>query len=128
MANEIWHNFFTGETLYACRFQSDGNVFLTSGASDEVWGAGGRDADDYDVTMTEDGVGGHFVGDFDTSGNITISNPYRVVVFWQAGANPADTDLPIAEGEIQWGGTSEVTLLVLSDEDSKVLNVFGEGE
>ena len=47
MANEITHNAVTGLTLYFCMFQQDGDVFLTGGASDEVWGTGGRDADDY---------------------------------------------------------------------------------
>ncbi len=105
--SEVFHNFTTGNTLYSTRFQLDGDVFLSNGASDETWGTGGRDADDYDVTMTEDGVSGHFVGDFDTSGNIA-EGVYRVTVFLQAGANPADTDFPLAQGEIYWDGASEI--------------------
>ncbi len=113
MANEIFHNFLTGSTLYSTRFQLDGNVFLTSGASDEVWGAGGNDADNYDVTMTEDGSGGHYVGDFDTSGNI-VAGVYRVTIFLQAGGSPADSDLAIAQGELYWDGTAELNSFTLN--------------
>jgi hypothetical protein len=105
MANEIHWDSATGNTLYACRFQPDGDVFLSNGASDEVWGTGGRDADDYDVAMTESGVSGHFVGSFD-SGGVIVAGVYHVVVYLQAGANPADTDSPIAQGEMDWGGSS----------------------
>ncbi len=53
MANEIFHNHTTDATLYFCAFQLDGNVFLTGGASDEVWGTDGRDADDYDRAIAD---------------------------------------------------------------------------
>ena len=109
MSDEIFHNWETGATLYATRFQLDGNVFITDGSSDEIWGAGTNDADDYDVTMPEDGAGGHYVGDFDTSGNIS-AGIYRVTVFLQAGGSPADTDIPIAQGEMHWDGSAEITI------------------
>ena len=111
MANEVFHNFTTGSTLYFCAFQLDGNVFLSGGASDEVWGTGGRDADDYDKAMTEDGSGGHFVGTFDTS---IAAGVYRVAVFLQAGGSPADSDFAIAQGEIYWSGTAEFNPFTLN--------------
>jgi hypothetical protein len=151
MANEIHYNHTTGKNLYFCAFQPDGNVFLTGGASDETWGTDGRDADDYDEAMTEDGAGGHYVGTFDNS---IAAGVYHVTVFLRAGANPADTDRPLGQGVIYWDGTAEIniftldtsinddvigadgdTLETLSDqldglsaEDSKVLNVYGQGE
>lgn len=128
MSNEIFANHTTGSTLYFCAFQLNGNVFLSGGASDEVWGTGGRDADDYDETMTEDGAGGHFVGTFDTS---IAEGVYRVTVFLQAGANPVDTDIPIGQGEIYWDGAAEFNPLtlsgqldVLSAQGSRVLNKY----
>lgn len=114
MANEVFHNYATGSTLYFCAFQLDGNVFLSGGASDEVWGAGGNDADDYDETMTEDGSGGHFVGTFDTS---IAAGTYRVTVYLQAGGSPADSDLAIAQGEIYWDGSAELNMKTL---DTKI--------
>ncbi len=124
MANEIWHNITTGETLYFCAFQLDGNVFLSGGASDEVWGTGGRDADDYDETMTEDGAGGHYVGTFDTS---IAAGVYRITVFLQAGANPQDSDRAIAQGEIYWDGTAELNPFTLNTQiEDDVIGADGD--
>ncbi len=107
MPNEIWHNFTTGNTLYSTAFQLDGNVFLTGGASDEIWGTGGRDADNYDEAMTEDGTGGHYVGSFASA---IAAGTYRVTVFLQASGSPADSDVALAQGEIYWDGTAEITI------------------
>lgn len=126
MANEISHDSITGDTLYACRFQLDGNVFLSDGASDEAWGAGGNDADEYDVTMTEDGAGGHFVGSFDAGANIA-AGVYQVAVYLQAGANPADTDSPVARGEMYWDGTAELNSFTLDTQiDDEVIGADGD--
>ena len=124
MANEVFHNHITGATLYFCAFQLDGNVFLSGGASDEAWGTDGRDADDYDETMTEDGSGGHYVGTFDTS---IAAGVYRVTVFLQAGANPADTDIPIAQGEIYWDGSAEFNPFTLNTQiEDDVIGADGD--
>jgi len=127
MSNELWHNFGSSETLYAIRFQQDGDVFITSGASDETWGATAHDADTYDVTMTETTVGssGHYVGDFDASGNIAAGT-YRITIYKQAGASPADTDLAIAQAEIYWNGTVEIDGKKLSDGLNMVHNEYDE--
>ena len=131
---EIHADYITGSTLYSCRFQPDGNVFLSSGASDEVWGAGGNDASNYAVTMTEDGVGGHYSGEFDPSSNIA-EGTYQVTVYLQTGGSPADSDTAIYKGEIYWDGTSEITIFTLDSDinilklsSSKVLNIYGPGE
>ena len=123
MANEIHHNHTTGSTLYFCAFQLDGNVFLTGGGSDEVWGTGGRDADDYDETMTEDGAGGHFVGSF----NAIAAGVYHVTVYLQAGASPADTDAGIAQGEIYWDGSAELNSFTLNTQiEEDVIGADGD--
>lgn len=114
MANEIAHNFATSQTLYSCRFQLNGDVFLTNGASDEVWGTGGRDADDYDVAMSEKGSSGHYVGNFDPSGNIAAGF-YRVTVYHQAGASPVDADPAIAQGVGRWDGTAFIPCAIEQD-------------
>ena len=108
MADEIYHNDVTGLTLYACRFAHDGDVFVTSGASSEVWGTGARAAGDYDVALTEQDACGHYLGDFDASGNIA-AGVYRIAVYQQLGASPADSDPPIAQGELCWDGNQEIT-------------------
>jgi hypothetical protein len=115
MAEEIKHNFVTGKTLYACRFiLSNSNVLLANPATNEVWGTGGRDADDYDVQMSEEGGSGHYTCDFASGGSIS-SGVYHVVVYNQAGANPVDSDVALAQGEIYWNGTAEETLQTILD-------------
>ncbi len=125
MADELAHDTITGKTLYSCRWQLGGNVFLSDGASDEVWGTGGRTAADYDVAMSENAPDGHYTGDFDTSSNIA-AGVYKAAVFLQAGGSPADSDLAVARGEISWSGSSEITLGTLSGQGSSILNVYDE--
>ncbi len=134
---EIHHNFKTGQTLYLCRFQTNGEVFLTDGSADEEWGNDGRDADDYDVSMTEiqkgSGESRHYVGPFDLSGNIEAGKIYHFAVYHQKGGNPADTDKPLGQGVIEWGVDGEITLVditvdisVVSDDLRRVKNVYGQ--
>ncbi len=106
MPNEISWDSVPGWTLKGYRFLANGNVLLSNGASNEVWGTGGRGADDYDVPVPEIGVGlsGHYVGDFDPDDAIATGR-YRVVIARMRGANPADSDLPgMAKGPINWNG------------------------
>jgi len=144
MSNEVAHNFKPGQTLYSCRFQLNGDVFLTSGASDEVWGTGGRDADDYDVAVPEKGSSGHYVGDFDPSGNIA-EGFYRITVYHQTGASPVDADVAISQGVGRWSGTefipcaieqdvidahaiTDALLAALAADAQRVKNVYGPDE
>lgn len=107
MSNEIHFDATSGLAFYFCAFQLDGDVLLTGGASDETWGTGGRDADDYDEAMTEDGSSGHYVGSFASS---PATGRYKVTVYRRAGANPADSDIAHAKGEIRWDGSAEILL------------------
>ena len=124
--NELSFDTTSGGTLYAVRFQLDGNVFLTDGSADEVWST----ATDYDVTMTEDGVGGHYVGSFDASGNITVG-VYPVAVYLQSGGSPANSDIVLGRGIMYWDGTEEENVATIGDQmnvlaalQGRVLNVY----
>jgi hypothetical protein len=106
MANEIYANYSSGETLYAVVRNRQGDVWYASGQVFEAWGTSGRDADDYDIALTDKG-GARYVGDFPTA--ITNAGKYGIQVFLQAGANPADGDELVAGREVVWSGKGEVT-------------------
>ena len=127
MADEFTINSINGLTFYGVRWQKDGDVFLTDGSSDETWGTGGRDADDYDVAMTEEDASGHYKADFDASSNIA-AGVYDVTVFRQVGANPVNvpTDVPVFQGEINWDGTNEITLSTIVGSMGQVHTVEDE--
>lgn len=121
MANEIHWDTVSGWVLYSVRFQLNGNVFLTGGASDEVWGTGGRGAADYDESMIEiksgGGASGHYVGDFDSASAIADGR-YKVAIIRQIGGSPADSDLPaLAKGEILWDGSSNSEIYRADEDD-----------
>ena len=116
MADEITKNYVTGLTLYFCRFKASGNVFLTDAATDEVWGTSG-DADFYDAPMVEEAAGsGHYKGSFASGGTAIAAGVYGITVYYQTGANPANspTDVAIGEGEIYWDGTAEINIYTTS--------------
>lgn len=105
MANEIHVDYASGNTLYVVVRNKAGDVWYAAGQAFEAWGTGGRDADDYDISLT-DKDGSRYVGDFD--GNIPAGR-YRIQIFLQAGAAPADSDSLVAGDEIIWTGTAVLT-------------------
>ena len=110
MSNEITHNAVTGLTLYFCCFQQDGDVFLTGGASDEVWGTGGHTANNYDEAMTEEDASGHYKGSMAAGVGAGV---YQICVYRQLGASPAAGDVALAQGEIYWDGSAEMNISTL---------------
>lgn len=105
MANEIQADYASGNTIYAVVRDVSGDVWYAAGEVFEVWGIDGRDADDYDISMT-DKSGSRYVGDFD--GNISPGR-YSIQIFLQSGANPADGDTLISSDEILWSGSGKIT-------------------
>ena len=94
------------------RYNSDDEVYLSDGSSAEAWGASDHDASDYYVAMAEDGSTGDFGAQFDASGNIP-AGMYRIEVYHQHGASPADGDTLLAQGEMAWDGSQEITKYAL---------------
>lgn len=113
-ADEIPVDYTSGETLYACRFDG-AKVYVSDGSATEDWST----VADYVVTMTENGSGGHYVGDFDTDTNIG-DGMYKITVYHQIGGSPADSDPAISVGTIVWIDGAEYNpftdlILVLED-------------
>lgn len=105
MANEIRGVSATG-TLYARLMNSSGQVWNTSGAVFEAYSAGSYA--DYDLPMTEQGNSNVYVASFPTA--IITAGTYEYFVHRQAGASPAEGDLIINTGKIDWTGTNSVTV------------------
>lgn len=105
MANEIYVNYASDNTLYAVVRNTAGNVWYIAGQVFEAWGTGGRTANDYNISLI-DKSGSRYVGSFDT--NIPAGR-YSIQVFLQIGANPADGDTFITGEEIVWSGIGTIT-------------------
>ena len=129
MSEEIVIDYTTGLTIYFHRFLANGNVFLTNAATNEVYGTGGRDADDYNAPMTEEAAGsGHYLGTFASGGTAIAAGVYQIQVKVQDGANPADspTDVIIYKGEIYWDGTAEINEYTLDTDINTVIATLGQ--
>ncbi len=105
MADEIQINYESGNDLYAMVRNTSGQVWLASTQEFEDYGTDGRDADDYDIPLT-DKNGNLYIGSFDSG---IPAGRYTVSVFLQSGDNPADGDKLIGSGLLIWSGTDELT-------------------
>lgn len=125
MPNEIYMTYDEGNTLYALIWRKTDDLVWNdlAGAFETYTDA---DIDEYDIPLANQVDSDYYSVDFPAA--ITVEGNYRVQIMLQAGAIDADADFGIAQGEIQWGGTSEVTLLTLSVGEVKVVNIYGPGE
>ena len=111
--------------MYAIVFAKSGQVYLTGATGPEVWGAGGHTAADYDVTMTETTVGSsqHYIGTFHAD---YTPGDYYVTIYEQAGVDPADGDMAVAQGEMSWDGDAPITEYTNAVDSNKLLFVTDE--
>lgn len=151
MANEIWHTFDEARTLYGLIFRkTDDKVWNDTDSQFDTY----TDADilKYDIPLTNHADSDYHTADFPSA---ITSGVYRVQIMEQIGGGiDADADIGAAQGEIYWDGTAEINIFTLdtsinddvigadgdtleslsdqlddlSAEDSKVLNVYGQGE
>lgn len=90
-ANEI-NSFIAGASnAFAVVRNGAGLVWYPTGQAFELWGNGTRDADAYDISLT-DKSGGFWLGDFDT--NISAGY-YYIITHQDADATPDDADPPV---------------------------------
>lgn len=102
MAREIRGTSPSG-TLYARIISPTG--LWWDGTTFEAYDAGSYT--DYDVAMTEQGASGVYVADFPTG--ITTGGTYEYFVHRQAGGSPAEGDLVVNTGKVDWTGTTSVS-------------------
>lgn len=106
MSNEIHINYSSGNTVYFVIRNTTGQVWNLLAEAFEDWGTAGRNADDYDLPLT-DKAGSRYVGDFDAD---IPAGRYTIQAFLQAGENPDDGDTLIGAREIIWRESGELTV------------------
>ncbi len=109
MANEIHIDYASGHAVYAVVRNRLGQVWCLATQAFEDWGAGGHDAGDYGVALTDKG-GSRYQGDFDA--NIPAGR-YAIQCFAQAGAALAPSDALIDSRMIHWTGAGELTAMTI---------------
>lgn len=127
MANEIYMTFDEGNTLYALIWRKTDDAVFNNTTNAFVTYTDAAIADLVVNLTNVESESDYYSVDFPVE--ITASGSYRVQIMLQPGGSPdADADFGIAQGEIQWGGTSEVTLLTVLVGENKVINIYGPGE
>lgn len=122
--NEIWHNFPSGNSLDAyIRRKSDDKIFDESDGGNTFEDQNDANVLNYDVPLTDHGSDYYSV---DFPAVITTATDYRVAIAKRSGGSAAIGDLRVAQGEMHWGGTTEINTLTLSRQGSRVLNVYPE--
>jgi len=124
MANELWHNYETGNTLYArIRRRSDAKVYDVDAGGDnfETWADGSVAT--YDLALT-DRDGNFYSVDFPSGISAGV---YDVGIFLQTDVAPLVTDDELAQGVVYWDGTAEVNDLTIDTKiDDDVIGADGD--
>jgi hypothetical protein len=117
-----------GNTLYALIWRkTDDKVWNNTDSQFDTYTD--VDIDKYDLLLINQADSDYYSVDFPSA--ITTEGIYRVQVMLQPGSIDADADFGIAQGEINWNGESEDTLIslsiqmdILSAQGSRVLNKY----
>jgi hypothetical protein len=105
MANELYHSYDEARTLYALIWRkSDDKIWNnTDGTFDTYTDA---DIDKYDVVLENIVDSDWHTADFPSA---IAKGVYRAQIMLISGSSiDADADLPVAQGEIYWGGSQEI--------------------
>lgn len=89
-------------TLYARIFNTAG--LWWNGATFEAYASANYAS--YVVTMTEQGTSGVYVADFPAL--ITTGGTYEFYIHGQSGVSPAEGDIVVGTGKLDWNGTTTV--------------------
>lgn len=106
MANEIHADYHTsGVTLYAQVRNTSGQIWNTASAAFQAYNT--ANIADYDIAMVEQGTASKF-----WAGNMpsVAAGVYSIVAKLRAGGSPAESDLTVAAGAIEWDGSAVVAL------------------
>lgn len=87
----------SGSTAYFTIRNASGQIWNTAGAAFETYNA--ANIADYDIALTEQGSGGFRVGSLPAA-VIALGGDVEIVAHVRAGATPAESDVPFAQGTI----------------------------
>jgi hypothetical protein len=107
MAGELFFPGDIGATYYAHVIRpTDGHVWNAETLGFQSVASGNWTA--YDLALAANPGTGFHTGDFPTG--ITTAGRYGVVVYQQAGEDPAPTDVVAGAGELEWTGSAVLSL------------------
>jgi hypothetical protein len=101
MASEIQFNFTTGRTCYVLLRSATGTIW--NGSSFEAYVTANYAT--YDIAATEQGTAS---GLYAATMPAVAGGEYRVIAKDRAGGSPAESDITIGTGIINWSGTAVV--------------------
>jgi len=104
MANEIFHDYDSGSTLYAFVYRrSDGYIYDVGDSQFEAIGSwDDARAGECDIAMSA-------IGDFHVAAFPSVSaGSYYIVIREQAGGSPAIADTPLTSYRLGWDGAALV--------------------
>lgn len=86
--------------MYFMVRSATGTIWNTAGAALEAYNA--ANIADYDIAATEQGSGGLYVGNMPAA----AAGVYNIVAKVRAGGSPAESDVTVGVGEIEWDGSA----------------------
>lgn len=105
MASEIEFDYTSGRTCYAQVRNSVGQIW--NGASFEAYSAGNIGT--YDIPATEQGSSGFYTAPMPA----VAAGVYNVLAREQIGGSPAESDLTIGVGQMDWSGSAVATVATI---------------
>lgn len=109
MSAEIRALTSSGLTVYAQVLNGSGQVW--NGTTFETYTAGNWG--DYDIALTEQGSSGRYIGNFPSG--ITTAGDYEFYAYRQLGASPAQSDVAVGVGKVEWSGSAVVASVDATD-------------
>ena len=131
MANELWHSYEEGKTIYALIWKkTDDKVFDQADGGDTFETYVEANIDNYDVAMTNQGDGASGYSDYYTAdfpSVIVTAGVYRIQILLRVGGTiNADNDIVIAQGEFYWNGDREIDGYADYVDKNTVVNVYDD--
>lgn len=108
MAAELQVDYLTGKTVYFLLRNSVGQVW--NGSAFEAYQT--ANLGNYDIAAAEQGTAsGFYVGDMPS----VAAGTYGVVAKERAGGSPAEVDVSVGHGTLEWGGSAVIDVNAVAD-------------